>query len=388
MKAALVSPDAFTVWQFRRGLIKALLGQNISVDVISADDAYVDRVRSLGVTYHSVRLSRFVNPRLDVLYTFSLWRIFRSERFDIVHNFTIKPNIYGAIAARLAGVPRIVEMVEGLGFTFSSSADFRGRALRALIKFLYRIAFGLSTCVWFLNRDDMDAMISAGIARPRKSVLIRSTGVNTDEYSIRSVDEHQLTRLKEEMGLDGDSQLVSMIVSRLVWSKGVAEFAKAAVILGTELPSARFLLVGPVDLDSPEAVDDAFLNNSLPENVLWYSFREDVRELLTLSDVVVLPSYYGEGVPRILLEGMAMSKPIVTTDNVGCREVVDDGENGFLVPVKDADALAGAIAELLHDEKKRDRFGKHSRMKVEKEFDEKIVVNQALNLLYKLDTSP
>jgi N,N'-diacetylbacillosaminyl-diphospho-undecaprenol alpha-1,3-N-acetylgalactosaminyltransferase len=384
MKIALVNPDAFTVWQFRRGLIEALMKQGVSVHVVNADDAYADRVKALGVTYHPVQFSRFLDIKGDAIYLASLWKIFRKESFDIVHNFTVKPNVYGAIAAKLAGVPRIIDTVEGLGFVFSCFKGLRGRLFQRLLVALYRLAFGLSDRVWFVNGDDMDFMVSSGIVRRQKAVLIRSIGINLTQYSMASVDSYRLENLKRELGVAPGVVLVSMIVSRLVWSKGVAEFVEAARMLLPHFPRARFILVGPVDEGSPDYVPMSFVEKELPPNVCWSDFRDDVRELLALSEVVVLPSYYGEGVPRILLEAMAMGKPIVATDNVGCREVVENGKNGFLVPVRDSSALAAAIETLITDDECRKQFGLYSRAKAEAEFDEAVVVKRVLGELYGL----
>lgn len=385
MKVALVCPNAFSVWQVRRGLIKALSQRGISVHVICADDAYVDRVKSLGVVYHPVHFSRFINATQDALYLASLWRIFRSERFDVVHNCTVKPNVYGAIAAKLAGVSRIIAMVVGLGFTFSSGPGFKNTLLRQLVKNLYRIGFRLTDKIWFVNKDDMTMLISSGIAKADKSVLIPSSaGLDLSEYSSLAVDSRKVEQLKDELGFVEGALYVSMIVARLVWSKGVREFVEASEELLAQFPQATFLLVGGIERDSPQSVPESFVSDGLPGNVRWLGFRDEVREILALSDIVVLPSYYGEGLPHILLEAMAMSRPIVTTDNVGCREAVENGRNGYLVPVRDSRALAHAIKSLLLDDSKRTSFGRYSRLKVENEFDENPLLERVLEELYHL----
>lgn len=386
MKIALTGPDTFTVWRFRRGLITALAARGIAVHVISPEDDYVERIQTLPVVYHPVPFSRFTNPAHDLKYLLALWRIFRQERFDIVHNNTIKANVYGAIAAKLAGCPKIIAMLEGLGFTFSPAQSVKHRVVQALGKMLYRLGLGLSDAIWFVNQDDCDAMTRAGFADPRKSVVIRSGGgLNLAEFSAEAVDAQQTARLRQELEIADESLVVTLVVARLLWSKGVGEFIQAAERLRAAHPQARFLLVGPLEEDSPDAVPERFMREKLPENVAWLGFRDDVREILSLTDLVVLPSYYGEGLPYVLLEGMAMSKPIVTTDNVGCREVIEEGRNGYLVPPKDAGAFAGAIERLLSDDAKRRAFGAYSRQKMEEEFDEQVIIQHVLTTLYGIE---
>lgn len=359
-----------------------LLKRGLEVHIFCASDGFTERVKSLGVSYHDIRFSRFVNPFGDANYFVNLYRIFRREGYQIVHNFTIKPNIYGTLAAKLNKVPRIVATVEGLGFTFSQTIDIRSKFIKYVVKPLLQMAFMFADRIWFLNKDDLDLLVTSNIAEARKCILIRSIGVNVSEFSIASIDKYQLERLRIQLASIPDSLFISMIVSRLVWSKGVAEYVKAAESLLSEFPNVSFILVGPVDNTSPDAVPSEFLQSKLPDNLLWYDFREDIREILALSDAVILPSYYGEGVPRILLEAMSMGKPIITTINVGCKEVVEDGRNGYLVPVKDVRALREAIKTLLMDKTMRLRFGQYSRIKVEREFDENQINYLVLQELY------
>jgi glycosyltransferase involved in cell wall biosynthesis len=171
-----------------------------------------------------------------------------------------------------------------------------------------------------------------------------------------------------------------MVVARQCWSKGVREFAESAARVSQQLKTARFLLVGPPDPKSPEAVPDEFLQQQLGPAFQWITFSSHIREILHRSDIVVLPSYYREGVPIVLLEALAMGKPIITTDNVGCRETVEDGVNGLLVPVKDVAALTSAIATLAKDRDLRDRFGRQSRIIAERDFDQRAVIRGVLSM--------
>jgi N,N'-diacetylbacillosaminyl-diphospho-undecaprenol alpha-1,3-N-acetylgalactosaminyltransferase len=246
---------------------------------------------------------------------------------------------------------------------------------------LYALAFTLADRVQFLNPEDLRFFVSAHMLRRNKAVLIRSSGVSLSEYNSESVDLVYLQRLRADLGIDPGTQVVTM-VARAYWSKGVREFVDAAKMTCATQP-AKFLLVGAID-NGFDAVPIEYLKRHESNVFQWLNFRHDVRELLALSDIVVLPSYYPEGIPRSLLEAMSMGTPIVTTDAPGCREVVDDGVNGYLVPVRDGQALVEAIDDLLGDAKKRERFGHYSRLKVESEFDERLVVQKTLELLYRL----
>jgi N,N'-diacetylbacillosaminyl-diphospho-undecaprenol alpha-1,3-N-acetylgalactosaminyltransferase len=176
-----------------------------------------------------------------------------------------------------------------------------------------------------------------------------------------------------------------MMVARIVWSKGVKEFIEASTLVSQTCPNVRFLLVGPLDPGSPDEIPSSYVEQHLSPHFTWLGFQQDVKSILALADIVTLPSYYQEGIPRVLLEAMAMQKPIITTDNVGCREVVDDGMNGFLVPTQNVMALASAIQTLVKDESCRLRFGLHSRRKVQAEFDESLITEEVLTKLYKID---
>ncbi len=384
MRCALVLNDDFSAWHFRKNLIRTLCERGIDVCVITPDGPYVSYIQSLGARHIPVKMTRFLSPIGDLRLLMGLYRIFSSGEYDLVHNMTIKPNIYGAVAARLAGVPKIVGLVSGLGYAFSGDMYWRDRVLRTVVSWMYWVAGKLSNRFWFQNEEDFRFFVEARLLDPTKAVLIRGSGINLQEYSPEAVERGDVERLRTELGMAESTQLVLMMVARVVWSKGVREFIEASQRVGRSGRDVHFLLVGPQDPASPDPVPKEFLHQVVSPRLTWLGFRRDVKEILALADIVVLPSYYREGVPRVLLEAMALGKPIVTTDNVGCREVVESGKNGFIVPPKDPEALASAIDLLLDSSALRASFGGYGRAKAKQEFDESLVIRRVLTELYGL----
>ncbi len=382
MNVALVAPTDRSIWTFRRKLISSLIGRGDTVTVICSRGEYMNHIKQLGAICISVKFGRFMNPVTDLRYLITLLNIFRKNKFDLVHCFTIKPNIFGVLAAKLFRARQVVTLVEGLGFAYREDHGLIAWISRKVVLWLYWLSCTLANKVWFINRDDLDLFLSSKIIHKCKAVFIRSVGVDSDEYCIESVDPLQQAQLRKELW---NKRSYVTMVGRMIWSKGVREFVDAAAILEPRFPDVQFLLVGEIQDGSPLSVPREYLENEVGSNLKWLDFRQDVKDILAISDIVVLPSYYREGVPRSLLEAMAMAKPIVTTDSVGCREVVKNGENGYLVPIKDSSALADAISKLLDNPKKRTDFGSNGRLWVEKELDEKIVVERVLQELYGIE---
>jgi len=384
MKVAMCNNNDFGIWQFRKGLVKALIDRGIEVTLLTPDGPFVPRLKGLGAKHAAVPFYRFNSPLHDLRLCYKLYRVFRAERPDIVHTMSVKANTYGALAAWLAGVPRIVSLVCGAGHAFSKGRTWKHVILQRAVSWLYWLAGRIIARTWFLNKDDLSLFVESGLIDEDKAVLILSEGVNLRDYSPDNVDAQALARLRAELGIDASTRVVLML-ARLNWSKGVRQFVEASQCAAQWGARVVFLLVGPPDPGSPDAVPVAYLQSKSSSHFIWRGFRQDVKELLSLADIVTLPSFYREGVPRSLLEGLAMKKPIVTTDNVGCREVVDEGKNGFLVPVKDSAALASAIETLVHDRRLCAAFGRHSRAKAQAEFDESLVVERVLAEVYGLD---
>lgn len=385
MKIALASADSFSLWHHWRGLIRTLVERGDDVDVIGPDGPCDEKIRGLGAQRTVLAFNRFISPMADLRLFGAMVRRFRHERYDLVHTKEPKANLWGAVAARIAGVPHIVLTVSGLGFAFANTKSLKAGALKIVLSGMYRAAFACADRIWFENPDDRRLMIQTGRLRACKGVVIRSQGVDTDDYSLSQLDEHRVQAVRAELCGNGEGNfVVTMPIARMIWSKGVAEFVGAARRIAQRFPIARFVLVGPTEPGNPEAVPQVWLesNAALP-NFKWFKFREDIREVIAASDAIALPSFYGEGVPRVLLEAMALERPIITTASVGCREVIRHGTNGIQVPARDVIALARAVEDLIRtDSATRRAMGREGRKLVEAEFSEKLVVRRVLAELY------
>jgi N,N'-diacetylbacillosaminyl-diphospho-undecaprenol alpha-1,3-N-acetylgalactosaminyltransferase len=382
MKISIISNTDFFIWNYRKGLLKSLKERGHEVIAISPKGDYVRLIENLGIVHIPITIeSKGMNPLKDLKILLDLYKIFKRKKFDLIHTFTIKPNIYGAISGRLKSVPVIVSSIVGLGYVFSGSqSNLKMRAVNIITRLLYKIAFRYSNCVLFQNQYDLGFFTLQRLVDKRKTQIIKSSGVNLMEYSVSGTNSLTTDRLRKELMIDGNKVVITM-VSRLMWEKGVREFIEAAKIIKSRYPEAFFLLVGGIDKENPSAISEKYLNEAEHEGYIkWLGHRNDVVNLLAISDIVTLPSYYREGVPKVILEAMAMEKPIVTTDNIGCKETVEEGKNGFLVPVKDPVALSDGIEKLILDKKMRTEFGKYSRLKVEREFDEKDVIEKTIRI--------
>ena len=385
MKIAIVCPNDFTIVTFCGALVR-LLQDNNRNEVYAVCDVhdeiprgyYTDIMTSWGVYHVPLDYYRFVSVPKDIRYLWALYRIMATERFDIVVNIATKANVYGSITAKLAGTRKIVCAVWGLGMAFAADRRGSAKVLRRIVLLLYRIGFRVSDRIWFTNQADYEWFVSTGVASAGKAFLTKNY-VNTAVYSPDSVTRVQIDDLREEFGLK-DKENVVVMVARMSWAKGVREFIEAATMLRTEMPSTKFILVGPSDEGSSDSVPESFLRECEKSgNFVWAGFRKEVQVFYAASDVAVLPSYYREGgFPRGLTEAMSMGKPIITTNSVHCRGTVEHGKNGYHVPVKDSKALARAIKKIITDKDRKREFGMYSRRKVMNEFDEMEVVSQVV----------
>lgn len=336
----------------------ALAAQQAGYDVHVAtmDGPAVAEIQSLGMTHHAIPMTRSGKHPLQELNTLrALVRLFRRVRPDVVHLVTIKPVLYGGIAARLARVPGMVAAISGLGFVFLSNS-LKMRLVRAVVARLYRVALGHpNSRVIFQNANDRDLLKSLGAVRDEQVVMIRGAGVDLDAY--RATPEPP------------SPPVVVTMVARLLRDKGVREFVEAASILRKRGLPVTMQLVGGVDAGNPTSATqqevDAWQRDGAVEAL---GERSDIASLYAACHIAVLPSYR-EGLPKSLIEAAASGRAVVTTDVPGCRDAIEPGKTGLLVPVRDAPALADAIARLVEDAALRQSMGEAGRKLAESEFD-------------------
>ncbi len=371
------------LYLFRLSLMKRMVEKGWSVTALVPEGKYAHLFEKEGIRHEHYSIKRDgMNPLTECMVISRLYRKLKSLRPDLLHSFTMKPNIYGAIAGMLAGVPRIVNSVTGLGSFFIDSKTVApiGRALSQL----YRVSCHFADAVVFQNGDDLEFFLQHNIAPGGKCRVVRGSGVDLEKFSPERFSQTDRKMLRESLGIR-DGAVVVTLITRLIWDKGVREFCEAASIIRKRLgEKAVFLLVGDYYDGNPNAVPASYIESMVNlENVMFAGWREDIPEILNCSDIVTLPSYR-EGLPVSLQEALATGLPVVTTDVPGCRETVEDGVNGFLIPPRDARALASAIERLLTDAELRAVMGKRGREKAEREFDVRCIVQQHLELYESL----
>lgn len=338
----------------RGELIRMLRERGMRVIAIVPRDDAVPRLEAMGVVVLDWRLSGHgMNPVAEWRSYRQLSRLIREARAAIVFSFTIKPVIYASFAAYQSGCRRVFSMVTGRGYLFGESTVLQ-RLLGRLVAPVYRRALARNHRVFFQNRDDRDYFVRRRLVAPTQAVVVDGSGVDTDHFAPRPNE-----------AIAGSF----LLVARLLKEKGVEEFARAARQLKARYPDSRFMVLGPLS-SSPTAVPADTIRRWHDEGDIEYlGETDDVRPYLSRAMVFVLPSWYGEGLPRTSLEALAMAKPVVTTDWPGCREAVIPGENGFLVPVRDSVALAEALERFLVDRDLAARMGAASRALAERRFD-------------------
>ena len=356
----LCGNTAWGMFNFRQGLLKALLAQGNEVTVVAPKDDSSQKLTDLGCDVRDIKISaKGVNPFKDLALLFSLAKNYRDLKPDFVFHYTIKPNIYGSMAARLAGIPSIA-VTTGLGHTFENTGF-----IASVARMLYKVSFRSPKQVWFLNQDDMDAFLNANLVAAEKVFLLDSEGVDIEHF--------------KPMGRPAkDGKTRYLLLARMLWEKGVGEFVQSARKIREKHPDAIFQLLGDADVKNPSAIGRKQITDWEREGVIEYlGVTSDVRPIINEADCVVLPSFYREGVPRTLLEAASMEKPIVTTDSVGCREAVIPNETGWQCEPKSVKSLTESLEKFLAlPEKHREEMGKAARRYVVHRFDEKKIIEK------------
>lgn len=317
-----------------------------------------------------------LNPFSEKQSIENIYQAIKDLDIDILHTFTAKPNIYGTFAAKKAKVPVILNLVEGLG-SFYVKNSLKNIVVRTIMERLYKKAFSLSDGSIFVNSSDPEYMLQKGIILKEKVKIIKSVGVDMAKFSMSNYSEKRLLEIRERLNVD--DKVVVLMVARAIWDKGIKEYYEAAKILKEQYKDVEFIFVGGRDEGNHSSASEAFLHSP---QVNYLGHRDDIVDITAISDIYVLPSYR-EGLPATLMEASSMQKPIVTTDTFGCRDVVDDGVNGFLVPIKDTKELAQKIKLLIEDKALRETMGQKSLEKADKEFDVKKVLKQYMEYYEK-----
>lgn len=347
---------------FRGPLISALQEKGMHVHVAAPElppgDAVRVQLEAKGLVVHNIPLQRTgTNPLRDFRSLWSLWRLLRRVQPHYLLSYTVKPVIYGTLAAWLAGVPHRFALITGLGYAFmeqsSGSGPKRGR-VKALVQSLYFHALAKAHKVFFQNPDDEAVFRRLGLLPPAvPSVVVNGSGVDVTAYAVAP---------QPATGMQ------FLLIARLLGDKGVREYAEAARRIRATNPSVHFALVGWID-SNPDSISQQELDRWVNEGTVKYLGRlSDVRPAIACSHVYVLPSYR-EGTPRTVLEAMAMGRAVITTDAPGCKETVVDGHNGFLVSVKSVDALEQAMLKFVNDPSLVTRMGNRSRRVAEEKYD-------------------
>lgn len=366
----MIGSYAPSLVNFRGKLLEELLhcGHEVFACATDAREDVLADLQSLGIRYYDIPLERRgLNPFKDLLYSWKLFRLIHKLKVDVVLSYTIKPVVYGSLAARFAGVGCIASMITGLGYSFFADS-LPARILRTVAVSLFRMTLRFNKVVFFQNQDDMALFDQLGlIKKTTKPVLIPGSGVDIEHFTQAPLPEN----------------MTFLMISRLTREKGILDYLAAAKELKKEFPETRFLLLGnrfPGRSYVSKAELDSYVDSG---TVSYLGTRKDVRPVFSEATVFVLPTHGGEGIPRTILEAMAMGRPVITTDTSGCREAVINGQSGYLVSPRNIESLVASMRRFIKGEEDLVQMANYSRKMAEQKFDVRLVneiIISSLNL--------
>jgi len=364
-KVLIALNTAWNLFNFRIGLIHALIADGYEVVAVAPKDEYASHLTESGCRFISIPMdNKGTHPGRDLLLLIRFWLMLKQERPDVFLGYTVKPNIYGSLVAHTLGIP-VINNIAGLGTVF-----IRDAWLTRLVKLLYMAALSRSRHVFFQNNEDRQLFIGLGLVKSDRTSRLPGSGVDLNQFCYTP------------MRLLGGTTFRFLLVARMLLDKGIGEYVEAARIVRRKYPTAKFQLLGFLDVKNPTAVSKKQMDSWVSEGIVEYlGIANDVKPYLISADCVVLPSYR-EGVPRSLLEAAAIGRPIIASDAIGCRDVVDDMSNGLLCRVGDADDLAAKMLIMIEmSPEKRREMGLAGRKKMELEFDEQVVIKCYLDVI-------
>jgi glycosyltransferase involved in cell wall biosynthesis len=357
--------------------LKFLIKENYDVYTVCSSGKWTEYIEQEGVKVKNIKIRRKISPIEDLVSFFRLFFYFKKEKFDIVHTHTPKPSLLGQSAAKLAGVPIVIDTIHGLYFHKNSPP-----LKRKFFVFIQKLATSCSTLIFSQNKEDIETLVKEKIAELKK-IRYLGNGIDIEKFDAKKFSPEFIGHKKEELNIPADFKVVG-IVARLVEEKGYLDLFNALKTVLKVFPKTVLLAIGPEEPEKKDAVNPKIVEDyNIESNVVFLGERSDVEEIYPLMDVFVLPSYR-EGFPRSILEAMAEKLPIVATDIRGCREEIENNKNGILVPVKNSEKLAEAIIYLFNDSKKAKMFGENARERVEKYFSEDIVFDKIKKEYHKL----
>jgi len=355
---AIVINTSWNIFNFRLGLLKALQKEGYNIVAIAPHDDYSEKLEEMGFEYHNININnKGTNPVEDAKLVFEFYKLYKEIAPDAILQYTIKPNIYGSMAAGMLGIP-VISNISGLGTVFLNDS-----LSSKVARFLYKVALKVPKKVFYQNAHDRELFVQSNLVKAEKTELLPGSGIDIEKYK----------PLKEKQ--ENNNTLRFLFIARLVKDKGLVEYVEAAKQITRS--STEFAILGAFYPGNPTAIKENEMQKWEREGAIEYiGTSDDVISVISEYDCIVLPSYR-EGLSRVLLEAASMAKPIITTNVPGCKEVVDNGVNGYLCEVKDADSLAEQMRKMLKlTNEERSEMGRRGREKVVKEFDEKIVIKK------------
>lgn len=367
-KILMTSNTSWYLYNFRLGMIKALINEGFQIEILAPKDNFTNKLEELGCKFNEINFDgKSKNPIKDFFLINKIRKKFKKIEPDLIINSTIKPNIYGSIAGGILKIP-VINNVSGLGNIFSN-----GGITKIIVQNLYKIAYKKPKKVFFQNNDDMNLFIENKIIKREIADRVPGSGVNIEEFKY-------LSKTQE------DGKLKILFIGRMLWDKGVGDLIEVSKKLKPKYNHIEFQLLGPTNFNNPTAISKEQIKDWEAQNLIKYLGKTTkVKDFLREADVVILPSKYREGVPRSLIEAAAMEKPIITYNNVGCKDIVENNLNGYICELGNIEDLIIKTEQFINlSLKEKKEMGKNGREKVKKEFDEKIVIKEYIKAIKEI----
>lgn len=364
---AISSNTSWYLYNFRKNTILSLIKEGYKVIAIAPQDEYSSKLSVLGCEFIHISIDQGgTNPVRDIQTFFSFFQIYKKKNVDVVLNFTPKNNIYSTLAASFNGT-KSINNIAGLGILFINES-----ITSKIARFLYKISQSKASKLFFQNEDDRRLFLEKKITTKVPTDRLPGSGVDLSRFTLTPAPD--------------DNKVKFLFIARMLYDKGIQQYVDAARTLKQKYGDhVELFLLGFLDVNNPSAVSTADMNAWVEEGIINYlGVSDNVEQEIAKVDCMVLPSYYREGVPKSLLEAGAMGKPIVTTDNVGCRETVDDGINGYLCEPRSSESLTEKLELIINmSHEQRLEMGEKSRLKIQNEFDEQIVITKYIDAVKK-----